>query len=150
MCDINSTINFTRKLYPSDHTETNIINIMYQYFPKDSLLESFTLLHDFFIYYFIGIWILTNCTNLASLQVRSLQLTTIWNNIHFNIYLGHTRYNCTKIQFTIIVSSHKLHPRIIQYIGIHNNNDSLQTIYHRSPIIFSKQQMRLFLQQLPN
>ena len=75
--------------------------------------------------------ILTSCTNLASRQVKSLQLRTIWNNI----YLGHTRYNCTKIQFTIIVSSHKLHPRIIQYIGIHDYNDSPQIIYHWFPLI---------------
>ena len=47
-----------------------------------NIIPTFTLFHD--LCYFIGIWILTNCTILASFHVKSIQLTTIWNNIHFN------------------------------------------------------------------
>ena len=43
---------------------------------------NFTLFHDL---YHLQIWILTNWTIFISFHVRSEQLNTIWNNIHFII-----------------------------------------------------------------
>ena len=62
---------FYQKYYTHPIILTTIMNI----------IPTFTVFHD--LCYFIEIWILTNCTILVSFHVKSLQLTTIWNNIHF-------------------------------------------------------------------
>ena len=53
---------------------------------------NFTLFHDL---YHLQIWILTNWTIFISFHVRSVQLNTIWNNIHF-IILG--RIDCINMK----------------------------------------------------
>ena len=50
---------------------------------------NFTLSHDL---YHLQIWILTNWTIFISFHVRSEQLNTIWNNIHFIISYLYNQY----------------------------------------------------------
>ena len=50
---------------------------------------NFTLFHDL---YHLQIWILTNWTIFISFHVRSEQLNTIWNNIHFIISYLYNQY----------------------------------------------------------